>query len=142
MRKPALCLFALALAALTAGADHHEFTTIFDGKDLSKIETEGNWKIQGTFDGNLLDGLNDQPQIVHPRGIGYTVNPGDQTLAADGTPLIPLPMNQNVSEAQKLFYTWRDTGLQARGGPSGFGVRCNSRSSSHWHRHSNRSCSC
>lgn len=49
-------LFSSATAALLAlapiaGADHHEFTTIYDGKDLSKIKTEGNWKIQE--DGSL-----------------------------------------------------------------------------------------
>ena len=46
--------FALSILVAFASfslADHHEFTTVFDGKDLSKIKTEGNWKIQK--DGSL-----------------------------------------------------------------------------------------
>ena len=47
-------LFAL-VSALIPGtcvlADHHEFKTIYDGKDLSNIKTKGNWKIQK--DGSL-----------------------------------------------------------------------------------------
>ena len=37
--------------ATLSSADHHKFTTIFNGKDLSKIKTTGNWKIQK--DGSL-----------------------------------------------------------------------------------------
>lgn len=51
MKKNLLALaFSLGLAPFSL-ADHHEFTTIFDGKDLSKIKTKGNWKIQE--DGSL-----------------------------------------------------------------------------------------
>ena len=62
-----LTLFSIAAIASApfALADHHgadafkkhpaaddsSFTTIFDGKDMSKIDTEGNWKIQD--DGSL-----------------------------------------------------------------------------------------
>lgn len=56
---PALALLALAAQPLLADepskghpADGDtSFTTIYDGKDLSKIKTEGNWKIQD--DGSL-----------------------------------------------------------------------------------------
>ena len=41
----------LIAGATLASADHHKFITIFNGKDLSKIKTEGNWKIQE--DGSL-----------------------------------------------------------------------------------------
>jgi hypothetical protein len=41
---------SLGLSTL-AFADHHEWTTIYDGKDLSKIKTTGNWIIQD--DGSL-----------------------------------------------------------------------------------------
>jgi hypothetical protein len=54
-RQPMKLLYSAAAALLAlaplASADHHEFTTIYDGKDLSKIKTEGNWKIQE--DGSL-----------------------------------------------------------------------------------------
>ncbi len=45
----ALCPF-LATATLSV-ADHHKLATIFDGKDMSKLKTKGNWKIQE--DGSL-----------------------------------------------------------------------------------------
>ncbi len=47
----ALALFIAAGVASMRAADDDGFTTIYDGKDLSKIETEGNWKIQD--DGSL-----------------------------------------------------------------------------------------
>ena len=50
--KPALLALVAALIPGTCVlADHHEFKTIYDGKDLSNIKTEGNWKIQE--DGSL-----------------------------------------------------------------------------------------
>ena len=56
---PALALLALVAQPLLADQSSKEhpadgdtsFTTIYDGKDLSKIKTEGNWKIQD--DGSL-----------------------------------------------------------------------------------------
>ena len=51
--KKTLSAILLSLGfAVPAFADHHELTTIYDGKDLSKIKTEGNWKIQE--DGSLM----------------------------------------------------------------------------------------
>lgn len=46
-------LASLAFLAISSMAlsEHHGFATIFDGKDLSKIKTEGNWQIQE--DGSL-----------------------------------------------------------------------------------------
>ncbi len=71
----------------------------------------------GTYSGNLLDAIEDPLQEVHPRERGYTINPGDQTLTSDGlTTLIPLPMNQGTPDAEKLFYTWRDTAIMTLGG--------------------------
>ncbi|MEM8712554.1 MAG: hypothetical protein AAGG01_16490, partial [Planctomycetota bacterium] len=73
--------------------------------------------ITGTFSGNTLDLVEDPLQEVHPRERGYTINPGDQSLTPDGlTTLIPLPMNQGIPEAEKRFYTWRDTAIMALGG--------------------------
>lgn len=51
MKRLLLAIGTLAFIASTTLADHHEWTTIFDGKDLSKIKTEGNWLIQD--DGSL-----------------------------------------------------------------------------------------
>ncbi|MCB1229784.1 MAG: DUF1080 domain-containing protein [Verrucomicrobiae bacterium] len=47
----ALSAFAVGFLSLRAADDDDGFTTIFDGKDLSKIETEGNWSIES--DGSL-----------------------------------------------------------------------------------------
>lgn len=51
-KRLVLIALALFIGATLASADHHKFTTIFDGKDLSRIKTEGNWKIQE--DGSLF----------------------------------------------------------------------------------------
>ncbi|MDG1984234.1 MAG: hypothetical protein P8M11_06695 [Planctomycetota bacterium] len=78
--------------------------------------------LQNTFDANGVDSAGDPLKIVHPRAAGYTINPGDQTVAPDGTALIPTPMNQGVVAGQKEFYTWRDTSIRARGGFGGGGA--------------------
>ncbi len=51
MKRILIALGAALASATLSLADHHEFTTIFDGKDLSKLKTKGNWKIQK--DGSL-----------------------------------------------------------------------------------------
>jgi len=79
--------------------------------------------LQSTYDGNLLDALNDPLQLVHARELGYVVQPAELSLAADGTPLIPLPMNpESVPAAQRKYYTWRDTAITRRGAPNGAGA--------------------
>ena len=49
--KILISTFALLFASLPLSLAEEGFTTIFDGKDLSKIKTTGNWKIQK--DGSL-----------------------------------------------------------------------------------------
>ena len=51
MKPVLLALVAALIPGTCVLADHHEFKTIYDGKDLSNIKTEGNWKIQE--DGSL-----------------------------------------------------------------------------------------
>ena len=51
MKSTPLALAVLVAIATPAYAEHHEFTVIFDGTDLSKVNTEGNWQIQD--DGSL-----------------------------------------------------------------------------------------
>ena len=51
MKRAFLALAAALIPATCVLADHHAFKTIYDGKDLSNIKTEGNWKIQE--DGSL-----------------------------------------------------------------------------------------
>ena len=71
-----------------------------------------------TFAQNALDPLD----VVHPRQLGYTVNPADLFAASTGTPMMPYPLNRGLPVAQHQYYTWRDTALQAVGGPNGAGA--------------------
>ena len=52
MKAVLLALAATLIPGTCVLADHHEFKTVYDGKDLSNIKTEGNWKIQE--DGSLF----------------------------------------------------------------------------------------
>ena len=49
--KILISTFAIWVSALSMSQAEEGFTTIYDGKDLSKIKTTGNWKIQK--DGSL-----------------------------------------------------------------------------------------
>lgn len=46
MKSIVFALGSLVASTSLSLADHHEFTTVFDGKDLSNLTTKGNWKIQ------------------------------------------------------------------------------------------------
>lgn len=74
------------------------------------------------FDGNQLSLVEDAPSIVSARERGYDVDPGDRSVAADGTVLIPLAMNVGLPVEQWSTYTWRDTAIDARGGSSAIGT--------------------
>jgi len=81
------------------------------------------WPLSGLvqdYAANILDGDNDPVQTVHPRTKGYTVNPADVFVTDEGTTLMPYPLNREGGE--KRYYTWRDTSLQRRAAPNGFGV--------------------
>jgi hypothetical protein len=70
-------------------------------------------------DNVLADPLSPQ-KIVHPRALGYRIDPLDLFSAVSGTILSPWPMNRGSSTP--TTYTWRDTSVLARGGPLGGGV--------------------
>ncbi len=78
-----------------------------------------------TYAQNVLLDPPDQPQVnVHPKQLGYILNPSDRFLSTT-TPVVtmmPFPLNRNLPVAQHAFYTWRDTTLRAFGGPSGAGA--------------------
>lgn len=76
----------------------------------------------GQFGANALDLAEDPPVVVSPRERGYTIEPGDVSLAPNGMALLPLPVNQGVPAAQRRTYTYRDTALHARGGTAAVGV--------------------
>ena len=75
--------------------------------------------IVNTFDQNYLGGAS---SVVHPKPLGYSVNPLDVSLSPSGRAIAPWPMNRNVPPSQFSYWTWRDTGVQDVAGPNGFGV--------------------
>ena len=76
----------------------------------------------GTFDNNILSATEDPYRIVHEKGLGYSVNPGDRVQVGNSTILMPWPMNRTIPPSQHRYYTYRDTTIQARGGPNITGV--------------------
>ncbi len=75
-----------------------------------------------TYADNQLDPVHDPLGVVHPRALGYTIDPADRFLASTGTPMMPWPLNRNLPPNQHRFYTWRDTSLQATAGSNGTGA--------------------
>lgn len=77
-----------------------------------------------SFIGNLIDTTNDPLSIVHPKQRGYTISTSDVFQATTGTRMVPWPWNRQgiATPADKRYYTWRDTTLQAKGAPQGPGA--------------------
>lgn len=71
---------------------------------------------------NFLSLQEDPPETIHPRERGWTIDPGDRVVSADGTILVPGPLNQDLPVEQYDTYTWRDTGVSALGGENGDGA--------------------
>jgi len=87
---------------------------------LPKVPTSGVLGAPNLFTDNILvDPLSPQ-KTVHPRSLGYVVNPADRFFSTSGTALMPYPLNQGATPLQS--YTWRDTSVLASGGPNGTGV--------------------
>jgi hypothetical protein len=74
------------------------------------------------FDANVLDPLDDPLTVVHPKASGYSIDPSEAFTATSGTTMMPWPMNRGLPTAQYTYWTWRNTGLQTRGGPKGAGA--------------------
>ena len=76
-----------------------------------------------TFNSNVLDPVNDPitgpNNIVHPKQLGYNVNPADRFITTTTPPvtMMPFPLNRTIPINQYRYYTWRDTSLQAKGCP-------------------------
>ena len=75
-----------------------------------------------TFSDNQLSGPEDPQRIVHTKDLGYVVSPGEMIGVGTSTTLMPWTMNRTIPPSQKRYYTWRDTGLRTRGGPSNIGI--------------------
>jgi hypothetical protein len=72
------------------------------------------------FTDNILADPASPQRIVHPRSLGYFVNPGDRFVASTGTPLMPYPLNRNTNTLEA--YTWRDTAALSVAGPGSAGI--------------------
>lgn len=73
----------------------------------------------GSFDQNTAEGT--VATVVHPREKGYSVNPLDMFQASSGTNFLPFPLNRDGDLSDNLYFTWRDTAVQALGAPNGKG---------------------
>ncbi|MCA9003087.1 MAG: hypothetical protein KDB61_14275, partial [Planctomycetes bacterium] len=80
--------------------------------------------LQAAYTANFLNGVADPQRIVHPRELGYQVDPGTVfTVGGGTTTFVPYPLNQNLTDpADEITYTFRDTSLLNRGGPSNGGA--------------------
>jgi len=76
--------------------------------------------LQSIYDANRLDGS--LSTVVHPRYLGYSVDPGDQFVSASGTNLMPFPLNRSIPPTERRTYTWRDTSIEGRGAQNGDGA--------------------
>lgn len=66
---------------------------------------------------NILDKKGDPLTVMHPRGRGYSVNPGDLYVSeVSGTKFMPWPWNRDVGPDEFTTWTWRNTDIRKRGG--------------------------
>ena len=100
----------------------HSSRTPNEAVNAQQALTDPGSGLTSNFDGNQLSLVEDVPKLVSPRQRGYVINPGDRSVAADGTVLLPLAMNLNLPVEQWLTFTWRSTAIDARGGSSAVGA--------------------
>ncbi|MBL8862674.1 MAG: hypothetical protein JNK02_11765 [Planctomycetes bacterium] len=81
--------------------------------------------LETIFAQNVLDAANDPLRTVHPGAFGqpgYVIQPIDASITQTGTTVMPWPLNFNITPDRRSYYTFRNTGVLARGGPNGRGV--------------------
>lgn len=71
--------------------------------------------------GALSENEHPAQKVVHPRALGYTVNPVDVFVSSSQTVMMPFPLNRGGSESPTL-YTWRDTTMSVRTAEDGGGL--------------------
>ncbi len=81
--------------------------------------------LKQVFANNYLDPVNDPGELVHPRSLGYVVNPSNLYQASSTTPMLPFPLNEGLAIEDYRYYIWRDTAITALGGANGTGVPLN-----------------
>lgn len=72
------------------------------------------------FSDNILEDPLSPQEVVHPRSLGYQVDPNDLFQSTSGTTLAPFPMNRGSGPLES--YTWRDTRVRSTGAPNGAGI--------------------
>ncbi|MDF1837955.1 MAG: Ig-like domain-containing protein, partial [Planctomycetota bacterium] len=80
--------------------------------------------LQAGYTSNFLNGVDDPQRVMHSKEKGYQVDPGTIfTVGGGTTKFVPYPLNENLAEpGDEVTYTWRDTSLLQRGGPSNGGA--------------------
>ena len=103
------------------------------GQGFVSTATPGTFPMSGlspTFDSNVLVDPENTPAVVHSRDRGYLLTPMDAFAApTDGiggtntvATMMPYPMNRGIPVEEFEYFTWRDTAIQAFGGPGGIGT--------------------
>jgi hypothetical protein len=91
--------------------------------DNNLLPANPNSGLSGSFfDDNILKDPLSPQKIVHPRALGYIINPADRFQAATGTFLVPFPVNRMATQGSLVTYTWRDTAALRKGAPGGKGI--------------------
>jgi len=75
-----------------------------------------------TFASNLVDPNEDPLTVLAPKSGGYPIQPLDSFKTPSGTLMQPFPVNLGKPISQYNYWTWRDTSIQAVGGPLSGGV--------------------
>ena len=86
---------------------------------LSLFPRFENSGLKVVYANNVLEG--EAQEVVHPRQLGYSINPQDAVVTASGTTLQPFPMNRVAGQPTRTF-TWRDTTKRQRAGSLNGGV--------------------
>lgn len=100
----------------------HSRITPDEAVDPQRNLTDAGSGMSTEFLGNSVSPSEDPPTIVSRRERGFTISPGNLSVAADGTVLVPLPQNEGVPVEQFTTYTYRSTAIDARGGSNGAGA--------------------
>ncbi len=90
-----------------------------DATLLPKVPASGLFGAPNPFAANVLSDPSSPQEVVHPRALGYVVDPLDLTSSSSGTLLMPYPLN---ALGTSNTFTWRDTAVLAEGGGDGLGV--------------------
>ncbi len=85
-----------------------------------KYPLSGLWDGPIPFARNVLDDPESPQVVLHPRALGYRIDPIDISFSTSGLPIMPWPINRTGGEL--VSFTWRDTAALARGGDFGAGV--------------------